>query len=76
MRPTENSHVATEPGGYGENETTQVAGSDLDAVREVASARHQIMREVEKRIVGQTAVIERLLIALFARGHCLFVGVS
>src|SRR5688500_7557631 len=33
------------------------------------------MREIEKRIVGQRGVIDHLLTALFARGHCLFVGV-
>ena len=31
--------------------------------------------EIKKRIVGQDAVIELLLLALFARGHGLFVGV-
>jgi MoxR-like ATPase len=48
---------------------------DLAAVREVAEARRAIATEIGKRIVGQEAVIEHLLIALFARGHCLFVGV-
>ncbi|HEY0712293.1 MAG TPA: AAA family ATPase, partial [Polyangia bacterium] len=33
------------------------------------------MAEIGKRIVGQTDVIDHLLIALFSRGHCLFVGV-
>ena len=32
-------------------------------------------REIEKRIIGQRRVVEQLLVALFARGHCLFVGV-
>src|SRR5262249_35742264 len=48
---------------------------DLEAAREVAEARRAIVSEIGKRIVGQEAVIEHLLIALFARGHCLFVGV-
>jgi MoxR-like ATPase len=48
---------------------------DLEAAREVAEARRAISAEIGKRIVGQEAVIEHLLIALFARGHCLFVGV-
>jgi MoxR-like ATPase len=48
---------------------------DLDAVREMAEARRAIAAEIGKRIVGQEAVIDHLLIALFARGHCLFVGV-
>jgi MoxR-like ATPase len=63
---------------FGPNhETTQVETrtSDLDAVAEVAAARGEIAREIEKRIVGQTQVIDHLLTALLARGHCLFVGV-
>jgi MoxR-like ATPase len=48
---------------------------ELQAVREIARARQEILAEIEKRIVGQRAVIDHLLCALFARGHCLFVGV-
>jgi MoxR-like ATPase len=51
------------------------AERDLEAVREIAEARRAISTEIAKRIVGQDAVIEHLLVALFARGHCLFVGV-
>ena len=51
------------------------AARDLDAVREVAAARRALVTEIGKRIVGQEQVIEQLLVALFARGHCLFVGV-
>ncbi len=42
---------------------------------EIARARVEIKAEVAKRIIGQNEVIDHLLIALFARGHCLFVGV-
>src|SRR5437667_7847513 len=52
-----------------------IGRSDLEAVKEVARARAEIVREIEKRIIGQHAVVEHLLTALFARGHCLFVGV-
>jgi MoxR-like ATPase len=48
---------------------------DLDAVREVAATRRVLLAEIGKRIVGQERVIDHLLVALFARGHCLFVGV-
>jgi MoxR-like ATPase len=48
---------------------------DLAAAREIAEAKRALMGEIGKRIVGQEEVIEHLLIALFARGHCLFVGV-
>ena len=48
---------------------------DLEAARELFEARQILMAEIGKRIVGQTDVIDHLLIAMFARGHCLFVGV-
>ena len=51
------------------------ADADMAAVAEIATAREQIKAEVEKRIVGQHHVVDALLTALFARGHCLFVGV-
>jgi MoxR-like ATPase len=47
----------------------------LAAVDEVKVARQEILRQIEKRIIGQHQVIDQLLVALFARGHCLFVGV-
>ncbi len=49
--------------------------NDLDAVAELAEAHDAILREIEKRIIGQRKVVEQLLVALFARGHTLFVGV-
>jgi MoxR-like ATPase len=48
---------------------------DRAAVAELADARNQILGEIGKRIVGQREVIDHLLISLFSRGHCLFVGV-
>jgi MoxR-like ATPase len=54
---------------------TTPGGDDLRAVEEIARARAEIKAEVEKRIIGQQAVIDQLLTSLFARGHCLFVGV-
>jgi MoxR-like ATPase len=49
--------------------------ADLQAVQELHEARRLLLGEIEKRIVGQKDVVESLLVALFARGHCLFVGV-
>ena len=48
---------------------------DLQAVERLNHAYRQITDELSKVIVGQQQVIEELLIALFARGHCLLVGV-
>lgn len=38
------------------------------------ASRSKIANELEKTIVGQKDVIEQLLIALFAGGHCLITG--
>jgi MoxR-like ATPase len=57
------------------NEATTVEKADLKAVEELAQAREQIRAEIAKVIIGQEEVIDQMLIALFCRGHCLFVGV-
>ena len=48
---------------------------DVQAVEKLKEAYQQITSELSRVIVGQTSVIEELLIALFAGGHCLLVGV-
>ena len=64
---------ATDPGDAPEPPANPK--SDLDAVAELADAHKQIVTEIEKRIIGQRRVVDQLLVALFARGHTLFVGV-
>jgi MoxR-like ATPase len=55
-------------------ETTSQAG--LTAVAErVAVGRDRILAEIRKVIVGQDAVIDQVLMALFTGGHCLITGV-
>jgi len=49
--------------------------SDLAAVAKLAESYQRITRELGKTIVGQQRVIEELLIAMLAGGHCLLVGV-
>ncbi|MCR9116881.1 MAG: AAA family ATPase, partial [bacterium] len=49
--------------------------TDLQAVNKLAEAFDAIRRELSRVIVGQDRVIEEILIAMFARGHCLLVGV-
>lgn len=49
--------------------------SDVEAVATLSKAYKDIRGEIAKVIVGQESVIEHLLIALLARGHCLLVGV-
>jgi MoxR-like ATPase len=48
---------------------------DVQRVARLNEAFRRISDELGKAIVGQHHVIEELLIAMFARGHCLLVGV-
>lgn len=44
-------------------------------IEEIKHSRDSIRKELSKVIIGQEKVVELLLIALFCKGHCLFVGV-
>src|SRR5471030_2955922 len=56
-------------------QTTDLAAEELAAVEKLQKAYHELRAELGKVIVGQEAVIEELLVALFCRGHALLVGV-
>ena len=56
-------------------QSTTLPPDDVEAVERVKDAYNQIRTELAKVIVGQDDVIEELLVTLFARGHCLLVGV-
>jgi MoxR-like ATPase len=58
-----------------ETAQSRLIEDDLRAVEDVARAREEVLEQLGRRVVGQREVIELLLIALFSRGHCLFVGV-
>ena len=47
---------------------------DRAAVEKLAHASRKIRAELSKAVVGQTVVIDQLLIALFSGGHCLLTG--
>src|SRR6266511_1988206 len=49
--------------------------SDLAAIERLNDGYRRIRKEMSKAIIGQKKVLEELLIAVFARGHCLLVGV-
>ena len=49
--------------------------SDVEAARFLGEAHGKLQAEIGKAIVGQERVIEELLVAVFARGHCLMQGV-
>ena len=49
--------------------------NDEEMARELVDAYESIKDQVHQVIVGQDAVLEQLLIAMLARGHCLLEGV-
>jgi len=49
--------------------------ADVKAVQQLGKARQVLLKEIHKIVVGQDEVIDLLLTAMFARGHCLIVGV-
>ncbi|HEY5793334.1 MAG TPA: MoxR family ATPase [Chthoniobacterales bacterium] len=51
------------------------ASPDLDAVQFCRSAYQEVQREISKVVVGQTSVVEEILIAILTRSHALLVGV-
>jgi MoxR-like ATPase len=59
----------------GEGRGAPAVDQDLAAVARLGAAHATMREELAKVIVGQEAVIDELLMAIFARGHCLLVGV-
>jgi MoxR-like ATPase len=49
--------------------------SPEEAVHRIQRAAESLKREIHKVIIGQEQMLEEMLICLFARGHCLTVGV-
>ena len=60
------AHAAT-PAGISDRESAFIA--------KFMMVKQQLHEELHKVIIGQDAVLELLLAAIFARGHCLLVGV-
>ncbi len=54
---------------------TELSNDDIAALEKLSKAYQAVGRELSKVIVGQEEVIEQLMIAIFARGHCLLEGV-
>ena len=53
----------------------ELTKDDLTALAGLKEAAGKVKAELRKIIVGQDDVVEQLLIAIFARGHCLLEGV-
>jgi MoxR-like ATPase len=55
--------------------TDQPPPAGLGAVERLVSRFHELKKEISKIIVGQDQVVDELLLAIFARGHCILEGV-
>ncbi len=53
----------------------KLSADEAAIVRDLGNAYRQMKEQIGKVIVGQTEVVEQLLMALFSRGHCLLIGV-
>ena len=47
----------------------------LEMVAALAETRNRLLEEVGQVIVGQSDVLDQILTALFAKGHCVMTGV-
>ncbi len=56
-------------------EQAALSGDEVKALEKLSEAYKSVRGELSKVIVGQNEVIEQLMIAIFARGHCLLEGV-
>lgn len=55
--------------------SNKFSGRELELAKELSAKYHAAKKEIAKVIVGQDHIVDQLLVALLARGHCLLVGV-
>jgi MoxR-like ATPase len=55
--------------------TNGFAGKELEYAQDLVKKYSAIKKEIAKVIVGQDQIVDELLIALLAKGHCLLIGV-
>lgn len=55
--------------------SNQFSGRELELAKDLSAKYLALKKEIAKVIVGQEAIVDQLLVALLARGHCLLVGV-
>ena len=49
--------------------------TDSEKTQAAREARDRIVDQIARRVVGQRDIVDLMLTALFARGHCLLIGV-
>lgn len=55
--------------------TTMKYTDDVAAVDSLQQAYSLLKQEIHKKIIGQDAIIDDVLLSIFSKGHCLLVGV-
>lgn len=55
--------------------TARPGERETQFIEKFSQVKQQLLHELHKVIIGQDQVVELLLASLFARGHCLVVGV-
>ena len=48
--------------------------ADLAGLSRLKEAHQKLRQEISRIVVGQDQVVEQLMIAIFARGHCILEG--
>ena len=49
--------------------------SDVEAIDALSKKYNELLREIQKVIIGQDEIVNKVLISIFSRGHCLLIGV-
>ena len=57
------------------SDAVNLSDEDRHSIEQLKGAHDRLRNELGKIIVGQSDVIEHLLVAIFAQGHCLLEGV-
>ena len=55
--------------------TPEMAGTDIELIDTLNENYKKLMSSIGEVVIGQTAVVEQVLTAVFARGHALLMGV-
>ena len=67
--------ASTIPGPPPTTPTPNLAEPDVAELDALRTAHGQIRAQIAQAIIGQDEVVDQLLIAVFARGHCILEGV-
>jgi MoxR-like ATPase len=62
-------------GAHAADSTAHDVPADLQDLARLEQAHRRLRDEMSRVVVGQNEVVEQLMIAIFARGHCILEGV-